>query len=131
MISFVMLLACNIFLSQRATASDELSLVTRYAGMGYNILEANPEGDFSYGGADPGIKTTRFIFKLTNEKKKEAFYKGETMEVPDQVTFHMSESCAKSRTSNAYSGQTSYKHKLSVNVDASGTYDSVIMFDQI
>ena len=24
---------------------DELSLVTRYTGMGYNILMANPEGD--------------------------------------------------------------------------------------
>ena len=29
---------------------DELSLVTRYTGMGYNILMANPEGDFNRGG---------------------------------------------------------------------------------
>ena len=39
-------------------AIDELSLVTRYAGMGYNALQANPEGDFYRGGINPGIKTT-------------------------------------------------------------------------
>ena len=39
---------------------DELSLVTKYvyAGMGYNLLMANPEGDFNRGGIDPGIKVT-------------------------------------------------------------------------
>ena len=38
---------------------DELSLVTRYTGMGYNILMANPEGDFNRGGVDPGIKINK------------------------------------------------------------------------
>ena len=138
MITFATLLACAI-LSQMVTANEmaianepasemalaehgELSLVTRYAGMGYNILKANPEGDFYLGGTDPGIKTTRFIFNFTYADGKEAFYKDKMMLVPDQVTFHMSESCAKSHTSDAYSGQTSYKHELSVNVEASGTY---------
>ena len=45
------------------SAIDELSLVTRYAGMGYNALQANPEGDFYSGGIDPGIKTIRLICK--------------------------------------------------------------------
>ena len=32
---------------------DLLSLVTRYAGVGYNIIKGNPEGDFDRGGVDP------------------------------------------------------------------------------
>lgn len=44
---------------------DQLSLVTRYAGTGYNLIKGNPEGDFSYGGVDPGIKTTHVIFSQT------------------------------------------------------------------
>ena len=125
---FVGLLACA-FQAQVATTSpmvrtetNQLSLVTRYAGMGYNMLQANPEGDFNLGGVDPGIKTTRFIFQHTYTNGKEAFYKGKMMQVPDQVTFHMSQSCALSQTSNAYSGQTSYKNELSVNVEASGMW---------
>ena len=37
---------------------DRLSLVTRYAGIGYNLVRGNPEGDFNRGGIDPGIRTT-------------------------------------------------------------------------
>ena len=100
---------------------DELSLVTRYAGMGYNLLMANPEGDFNSGGADPGIKTTRFIFKHTYTKGSEndAFYKGKVLKVPDQVTFHTTQSCAMSQHSDAYSGQKSYRDELSLSVEAS------------
>lgn len=46
-------------------AIDELSLVTRYDGMGYSTQQANPEGDFYRSGINPGIKTTRFIFNHT------------------------------------------------------------------
>ena len=33
-----------------STEVDQLSLLTRYAGMGYNLLRGNPEGDFLRGG---------------------------------------------------------------------------------
>jgi len=102
------------------SVTDQLSLVTRYAGMGYNALEANPEGDFYRGGINPGIKTTRFIFKHTYSDGMRAFYRGRAMSVPDQVVFHMSQSCVLSATTNAYSGQTSYKNELSQSVEASG-----------
>ena len=36
---------------------DALYPITRYAGMGYNLLRGNPEGDFKQGGKDPGIKS--------------------------------------------------------------------------
>ena len=41
------------------TQLDQLSLVTHYAGVGYNIIRGNPEGDFNRGGIDAGIKVTR------------------------------------------------------------------------
>ena len=102
------------------SAIDQLSLVTQYAGMGYNVLQASPEGDFNRGGIDPGIKTTRFVFKHTYNGGKRAFYRGRAMSVPDQVEFHMTQACSRRETTNAYSGQTSYKNELSVNVESSG-----------
>ena len=44
------------------------------------------------------------------------------MSVPDQVEFHMTQACSRRETTNAYSGQTSYKNELSVNVESSGKY---------
>ena len=94
--------------------------MTRYAGMGYNALEANPEGDFSQAAVDPGIKTTRFIFDLTYHERKQVYYRGQPMHVPDQVEFHPRITCVNSETTNAYSGQTSYKNELAHSVDTSG-----------
>ena len=87
---------------------DQLSLVTRFTGTGYNIIEGNPEGDFNIGGVDPGVKTTNVIFAHTYSNEKKAFYQGRAMDVPDQVNFHMSESCASSHSVQAYSGRKSY-----------------------
>ena len=106
-----------------ATASvtpDQLSLVTRYAGMGYNALTANPEGEFSRAAVNPGIKTTRFIFNHTYCNGNQAIYRGTAMQVPDQVVFQTINSCASVATTSAYSGQTSYQRKLSASVDISG-----------
>ena len=99
---------------------DMLSLVTRYTGMGYNLLMANPEGDFYLAGIDPGIKTTRFVFKHTYSQGSQVFYNGNSLQLPDQVIFHELDSCAQSRTTNAYSGQTSYRNELYVNTETSG-----------
>lgn len=99
---------------------DELSLVTRYAGMGYNALMANPEGEFSRAAVNPGIKTTRFIFNHTYCNGNQVNYRGTAMKVPDQVVWQTIDSCASVATANAYSGQTSYKRKLSESVEISG-----------
>lgn len=84
--------------------------------MGYNILQVNPEG----GSDDSGIKRTRFIFRHTYDQCKREYYNGQALEIPDQVTFHATESCSRRDISNAYSGETSYKRELSRSVDASG-----------
>ncbi len=95
--------------------------------MGYNLLEANPEGDFNRGGVDPGIKTTRFIFHQTfsTSQANNIYYRGKKMAVPDQVTFHQSQSCALSTSTHAYSGQSSYKKELALNVHAQGNQFSL------
>lgn len=56
----------------------------RFLGVGYNILKGNPDGSkLSLGGVDPGLLSTRKIFKLTWDKNKtsvDGLYR-----VPDQV----------------------------------------------
>ena len=99
---------------------DRLSLVTRYAGTGYNLVRGNPEGDFNRGGIDPGIMTTYEIFTHTYAMGKKAFYRGQAMDVPDQVNFHMTQSCAASHTVKAFSGRKSYMKELERSVSVSG-----------
>ena len=103
------------------TQFNQLSLATRYAGTGYNLIKGNPEGDFNYGGVDPGIKTTNYIFNHTYRNGKRAYYLGRTMQVPDQVNFHMSQSCAASHTVKAYSGRKSYMKELESSISVSGS----------
>lgn len=126
-INFSFFLICTTVLVHTCTSSpatavvpDELSVVTRYGGMGYNALQANPEGEFSQAAINPGIKLTRFIFNHTYCEGKRVYYRGQSMQVPDQIVFQPRVSCASAESVNAYSGQTSYQNQLSVNVDISG-----------
>ena len=102
------------------TQLDQLSLVTRYAGVGYNIIRGNPEGDFNRGGIDPGLKTTRVIFALTYKSGKKAYYRSSTLDVPDQVRFHMFQSCTSSSSTKAFSGKKSYMKELNTSVSVKG-----------
>ena len=96
---------------------DALYPITRYAGMGYNLLRGNPEGSFETGGKDPGIHNTRWIFNLTYTMNKEGFYCDKTVAVPDQVEFHPMEACASQSFTRTYSGQTSYQKELENNIN--------------
>ena len=113
------------------TQLDHLSLVTRYTGVGYNIIRGNPEGDFNRGGIDPGIKTTHVIFAHTYKTGKKAYYRGRPMEVPDQVNFHMTQSCAASHSVQAFSGQKSYMKELDTSVSVGGGYLTNIMVNNV
>ena len=65
-----------------------------FVGVGYNLLEGNPEGgDVSNGGVDPGLLFTRKVFKLTWEENKVSLDKKYV--VPDQVSFSPRQSCVK------------------------------------
>ena len=95
---------------------DALYPITRYAGMGYNYLQGNPEGDFNIGRKDPGIRSTRWIFNLTYSMGREGYYNGKTVALPDQVNFHPSDDYAEESSIRAYSGQTSYQNELEKNI---------------
>ena len=95
---------------------DILYPITRFAGMGYNLLRGNPEGDFERGGKDPGLHDTRWIFNLTYRMNKEGVYNGKSVQVPDQVEFQPSQTCASRSLTRAYSGQASYQKELQRNV---------------
>ena len=101
---------------------NQLSLIVHFAGTGYNLVRGNPEGDFNYGGVDPGVRTTYDIFAQTYTSGKKVYYLGKTMQVPDQVNFVMSHSCAESHTIQAYSGSKSYMQELEASVSVSGRY---------
>ena len=114
----------RIFDEVNTEERDALYPITRYTGMGYNILRGNPEGDFERGGKDPGICDTHWIFNLTYTLNKEGRYSGKTVAVPDQVEFHPTQSCASRSSTRAYSGQTSYQNELkrSIKWGISGSY---------
>lgn len=106
-----------------ATAQyNQLSVVTRYVGNGYNLIRGNPEGKFNLGGVDPGIKSTREIFTHTYAKGRQVYYRGRSVQVPDQVSFRASESCAAEHTTRAYTGRKSYMKELQLGVSVSGKY---------
>ena len=90
-----------------------------FVGVGYNLLEGNPEGgDVSNGGVDPGLLFTRKVFKLTWEENKVSLDKKYV--VPDQVSFAPRQSCVKTNKKEVFSGSKSYQEKLSVDVQSSG-----------
>lgn len=95
---------------------DALYPITRYAGMGYNLLRGNPEGDFFNGGKDPGIHNTRWILNLTYTQNKEGHYRGQTVAIPDQVEFHPTRTCFARSMTKAFSGQSSYQDQLKRNI---------------
>nr|AJQ21523.1 MACPF domain-containing protein 8 [Mytilus galloprovincialis] len=59
-------------LTARVAGSAQYGNGTRFIGLGYNILNGNPDGgDLSQSGIDIGIKTTRHILKLTPDTAKQ------------------------------------------------------------
>ena len=103
----------------RATEDVATAKGLRFIGVGYNILKGNPDGgELSLGGVDPGLLSTRKIFKLTwdtNKTSVDGLYR-----VPDQVVFVHRSSCVNTTTNKVFSGAKSYQDKLKVDVKASG-----------
>ena len=90
-----------------------------FVGVGYNLLEGNPEGgDVTNGGVDPGLLFTRKIFKLTWNTNKKSM--DNRFSVPDQVTFAPRSSCVTTNKKEVFSGSKSYQEKLNADVQVSG-----------
>lgn len=92
----------------RSSASGD-----RFIGIGYNILEGNPEGGDSNGGLDPGLLTTHRVIDLTydegNTEANEVHY---TERSGDLVT----------SWKTTYYGTSSYAKKLDHYVEVTGEY---------
>jgi len=96
-----------------------------FIGVGYNLLRGNPEGgNLRIGGIDPGLLTTRKIFKLSYDTKKLSVDR--KYEVPDQVRFAPRASCVEAESKDVVSGAESYQRELSVDVAASAGYESIM-----
>lgn len=105
--------------------TDQLTSITRYVGVGYNLLKGSPDGDFILGGADPGVLITKAIFDFTYQEGKEAYFvnqggKDTVVDVPDQVNFQPVASCSMENKASVYSGEKSYQKSLNYGVDAKG-----------
>ena len=94
-----------------------------FVGIGYNIVEGNPEGDDKkHGGIDHGLLVSRKIFSLTyktNELTGDSRYK-----LPDQIAFSSRLSCVEDKETKAsiVFGSKSHQSKLKADVEASGIY---------
>ncbi|XP_068755959.1 uncharacterized protein [Montipora capricornis] len=119
------LITLGVAVVTHATEDDvDTAKGLRFLGVGYNILEGNPDGgQLSLGGVDPGLLSLRKIFKLTWDTSKtsvDGLYR-----VPDQVEFTHRSSCVETTTNEVFSGAMSYQDKLKVDVKTSGEYDGL------
>ena len=100
-------------------AAEESPKGLHFVGVGYNLLEGNPEGgDLNSGGIDPGLLFARKIFRLTYNTSKLSVDR--KYSVPDQVSFAPRDTCVSTKTNDVVSGAESYQKDLSVDVEASG-----------
>ena len=108
-------------------AVNELSAAIRNVGVGYNILKGSPDGDFNRGGIDPGILVTRHVFEFTYDKGNMAFYMGQALEIPDQVSFQSQNSCSARHQIKLYSGAKSYRDSLKLGASPGGIVSNYIL----
>ena len=106
----------------KSSSPSALSLATNFVAIGYNLLRGNPEGDFRYGGTDPGLRVSYRVMNLTYDENRREFYNGQSHSVPDQVQFQAASSCSSRESTQAFSGARSYQRKLSASVTTEGRY---------
>ncbi|XP_041452750.1 uncharacterized protein LOC121405848 [Lytechinus variegatus] len=93
-----------------------------FIGIGYDIIDGNPEGSYGIGGVDPGLLVTRRIFKMTHDLSKTS--SDNMYSVPDEVKFIHRSSAVTSSTHTTFYGESSYASKLSAQVDVAGSYEN-------
>ncbi|XP_071507091.1 uncharacterized protein [Diadema antillarum] len=98
--------------------------ISNFVGVGYNIIDGNPEGgDIYLGGVDPGLLVTRPILKLTYDDNQ--LTHDRSYVVPDQVAYSPRTSCANSKTIQTFYGLETYTEKISVDVEQSARIKGV------
>ncbi|XP_071492860.1 uncharacterized protein [Diadema antillarum] len=120
---FISILVC---LSQhtRPTGALPRPSALNFIGVGYNILDGNPEGaDLASGGVDPGINVGRRVFGLTWNSR--AISTDGRYSIPDQCIFVPRSSAVTTSTRRTFYGTASYASKLSAQVDVAGSYSGL------
>ncbi|XP_064620464.1 uncharacterized protein LOC135483446 [Lineus longissimus] len=91
-----------------------------FIGAGYDILNANPDGEAEkIGAVDPGIKLTRRVFSLTYEEERKSL---SGVSIPDEVDYAQRDSCATHTLDTMFFGGKSYQKKLNTSVSLGGNY---------
>eukprot|EP00057_Strongylocentrotus_purpuratus_P016342 XP_011670816.1 PREDICTED: uncharacterized protein LOC754760 [Strongylocentrotus purpuratus] len=106
--------------------ADELPIVhgVKYVGVGYNIIDGNPEGgDLNTGGVDPGLLLSRKIFKFTYDEGKKTF--DQSSRIPDEVSYLKQQNPYSKSSLSTFFGTKSYAAKLAAQVEVSGGYVGV------
>eukprot|EP00057_Strongylocentrotus_purpuratus_P035074 XP_797600.2 PREDICTED: uncharacterized protein LOC593009 [Strongylocentrotus purpuratus] len=98
--------------------------IRNFIGVGYNIIDGNPEGgDIYLGGVDPGLLVTRPILKLTYDENQ--LTSDREYIVPDQVLFSPRSSCVTTETQQTFYGTETYVEKISVDMKESGRVKTI------
>lgn len=115
----IFLIVFGVTVTTRASQDVSTAKGLKFIGVGYNVLRGNPEGgQWTRGGVDPGLLTTRKIFQLTWDTKKTTV--DQRYRVPDQVNFNYRAYCVKTTKNEVISGAKSYQDQLKVAVQAEG-----------
>ncbi len=103
--------------NNEASSIQAESSYSLYAGLGYNILEGNPDGSFESGKIDPGIKNERCIFDLFPTVNLINY---SSVKRPKQVTVKEFVPCEASNKTSVFNGLKSYQTKLGSSISISG-----------
>lgn len=108
--------------TQRAKASNdetgtEISDVSKLVSHSYNLIRGCPDEQFWSEGADPGIITTKQVFKFTF---KEGKTDSGSLPQPDQVEYEPYADISPETSHSVYGGGKSFRDAMSSEVSAAG-----------
>ena len=105
-----------------ATKAKPRTPAVDYLGVGYNLIDGNPEGDPEHGNVDPGLKHTRRMLALTYNANRRT--NDDKISLPDQATYSPRLSCTAEVKKSSYHGAKGYQKQLQVGVSVTASYKS-------
>ena len=94
-----------------------------YIGIGYNMIEGNPEGgEFANGGVDPGLKIGQKIFKLSYPNTTATAHPS-GYRIPKEAIYVPRRSTNNRSSYTTFHDASSYEDKLSFHVQVTGKVD--------
>ena len=108
-----------LFLLFAATKAIPRTPAVNYLGVGYNLVDGNPEGVPNNGNVDPGLKSTHRMLKLTYLTNRRTH--DDKIMIPDQASFLPRLSCSSKVQTSSYHGAKGYQRQLQVSVKASAS----------